>query len=452
MIAALALAMLMTPPTAAAMQVPGVAAAAQTPAARVRALLRRIVPDGDGVVVGVLRDRRMLFTVARGMRDRARGLPVDAQTVFHAGAVTAQFTDFLAALAATQGRIHLNAAVGDYLPSFTGHPDLRVRNLLHQSSGLADYTQFPDFAPAYGVFIRTGSMDAVVAQLVAAAPRFAPGTAFGYSASNARLLQLVLERVDGMSLQRIFARRIARPLGLRSSRIGSVARTQDRAIGYRADGRAAAPFNLAWAGGAAGLTTTVPDLLRWDGALLGGGLPPRAVHLALSPSPIAPTGMGHYAAGWVIDALDGHPMDWHDGRLPGFRAMNAIFPRDGVAVAVLANAASVPVETIAFRTFGIVAGLPAARVRIPDAARRAAHAASTLATAVLLGAILIGALALLIVRRSIGWGVAATAAGGLGGAVAALLASAPQWWVFAVALLPVCAYAAFTAGARNAAR
>lgn len=93
---------------------------------------------------------------------------------------------------------------------------ITLRMLLNHTSGLFDYTDDPQFAPAltgHDTHVWTsGEILAVVARHPAL---FEPGTQWSYSNTNYIAIGAVLEKATGKSLAALVRDRIARPLGLR---------------------------------------------------------------------------------------------------------------------------------------------------------------------------------------------------------------------------------------------
>lgn len=113
--------------------------------------------------------------------------------------------------AVADGRIRLDEPVQRYLPLFVGagKEQVTVRNLLTHSSGL----------PAHRALWREAPGRDSALALVARTPLdTVPGTRMVYSDLGAILLTRIVEQVYGEPIDRLFARLVARPLRLRSTR------------------------------------------------------------------------------------------------------------------------------------------------------------------------------------------------------------------------------------------
>ncbi len=240
-----------------------------------------------GFVVGVAVDGQTSFREAFGSRQLVpRTLPAQAETVYDVASLTkAVVTSVLCMQEVASGRLTLDAPVVEALPELAGpgRDEITWRQLLSHASGLPAHRPF---------WLRAADAPArrlAVAQLAAREPlTHAPGTRAVYSDLGFILLGWSLERSTGRRLDDLFARRIALPLGLGSSRFVSLADPAARAellaarsvaatqvcaerrrliLGEVDDLNAAAMEGIA---GHAGLFSDAADLLAIARALVAG--------------------------------------------------------------------------------------------------------------------------------------------------------------------------------------
>lgn len=318
-----------------------------------------------GVEIGVGRRGSLLFARGYGMRDREKQLPVTADTVFPIGSITKQFTAAAVMQLVQAGKIDLDAPVARYLPSAPHGAQVTVRELLDQTSGLPDYLENkPLLASIENGTVPSRSVPDYVA-LVAKEPlAFAPGTRWAYSNTNYALLGMLVATVSGTSFERYLTDHILTPLGLDRTQIlaSSVPRGTNVTRGYTYEKGANAlvpDYSMAWGNAAGYLASTVADVIRWDGAFFGGDvISPHSLQIATTPpAKIVMVRSVHaentltagYAFGWVRGRDEGRPLIWHNGGLIGARAMNLVFPGDGLEVVVLTNATTADPEGISLR-------------------------------------------------------------------------------------------------------
>ena len=145
-----------------------------------------------------------------GLADVVTGQRWRADTVGLAYSVTKGATAILCALLADRGELDLDAPVARYWPAFASHGKggVSVRMILAHQAGLpvldGQFTRGEILA--YGVAARA---------LAEQEPLWAPGTDFGYHAlTYGWLLDEVVRRAAGRTIQDLFAGEIAGPLGL----------------------------------------------------------------------------------------------------------------------------------------------------------------------------------------------------------------------------------------------
>ncbi|MEU8968751.1 serine hydrolase domain-containing protein [Streptomyces monashensis] len=245
-------------------------------------------------------------------------VPATVDTPFDLASLTKLFTSVAAVQQIERGTLGMDARVGDYLPDFHAAADhgITVRQLLTHTSGLR-----PEL-PLYDCPDDTARR----ALLRAEAPTSAPGTHV-YSDLNMLLLQSVLERITGRTLNVLIEDGITRPLGMTATRFGpcpGAAATEDQrrpwAKADRGMLRGVVHDENAWAlggvAGHAGLFSTAPDLAVFCRTLLAGGsygpariLGPDFVELLLTPP-----GLGFAVdQPWFMGGLAGAGAAGHTG-------------------------------------------------------------------------------------------------------------------------------------------
>ncbi|MDX2595975.1 MULTISPECIES: serine hydrolase domain-containing protein [Streptomyces] len=245
-------------------------------------------------------------------------VPVTVDTPFDLASLTKLFTSVAAVQQIERGTLGMDARVGAYLPEFTAAAEhgITVRQLLTHTSGLR-----PEL-PLYDCPDDTARL----ALLRAEAPVAAPGTHL-YSDLNMLLLQFVLERITGRSLDVLIADGITRPLGMTATTFGpcpGAAATEDQrrpwAKADRGMLRGQVHDENAWAlggvAGHAGLFSTAHDLAVFARTLLAGGgygparvLGPDFVELLLTPP-----GLGFAVdQPWFMGELAGRGAAGHTG-------------------------------------------------------------------------------------------------------------------------------------------
>lgn len=291
------------------------AAAAFDPArlARIDAWIQRLVAERriPGAVVMLVRDGRVAYHKAFGVRDLGSGAPLRPDDIFRMASQTKAITSLAAMMLWEEGKFGLDDPVSRYLPAFEkqtvltsfraadssyeARPARRrttIRQLLTHTSGL-DYADIgsPEFRAIYAKAGVTalGREGDVLADRIDALARLPlkqePGERFMYSLSVDVLGRLV-EVVSGMPLDQFFRTRIFEPLGMRDTYFAIPAAKHDRlvALHTRKDGRVAPTHDAAlglhadypargitYFSGGGGLSGTTADYARFLQLFLGGG-------------------------------------------------------------------------------------------------------------------------------------------------------------------------------------
>ncbi|MET8771434.1 serine hydrolase domain-containing protein [Streptomyces sp. NPDC004658] len=248
----------------------------------------------------------------------AARVPATVDTPFDLASLTKLFTSVAAVQQIERGTLGMDARVGDYLPDFHGAAahGTTVRQLLTHTSGLR-----PEL-PLYDCPDDATRLDLLRAE----APSGEPGR-YVYSDLNMLLLQFVLERVTGRTLDVLVRDCVTRPLGMTATAFGpcpGAAATEDQrrpwAKADRGMLRGVVHDENAWAlggvAGHAGLFSTAPDLAVFCRALLAGGSygPARILGPDLVELLFTPPGLGFQLdQPWFMGELAGSGAAGHTG-------------------------------------------------------------------------------------------------------------------------------------------
>ncbi|MFE6483601.1 serine hydrolase domain-containing protein [Streptomyces sp. NPDC057757] len=245
-------------------------------------------------------------------------VPTTIHTPFDLASLTKLFTAVAAVQQLERGTLGIDARVGAYLPDFRAAVEhgVTVRQLLTHTSGLR-----PEL-PLYDL----PDDRARLALLRAEAPVSEPGE-YVYSDLNLLLLQHVLERITGRTLDVLVRDGITRPLGMTATAFGpcpGAAATEDQrwpwAKADRGMLRGVVHDENAWAlggvAGHAGLFSTARDLAVFCRTILAGGSygPARILGPDLVELMLTPPGLGFALdQPWFMGGLAGRGAAGHTG-------------------------------------------------------------------------------------------------------------------------------------------
>ena len=361
-IRSLLVALLATPATAASAQ------SAQAPRALPDSAVRAIdalfadhaAATSPGCAVGVYRDGAVAFAKGYGSANLNFGVPIAPTTRFTVGSVSKQFTAASIALLVRAGRLSLDDDVRKYLPEIPDYgTPIRVRHLVHHTSGLRDFWTLVDLAGwRYDDGYQTRDMLALAA--AQRALNNPPGAEYFYSNTGYLALGEIVRRVTGQTLRAFADSAIFRPLGMHDSFFLD---DHNEVVARRAT--AYSPSKGGWAinvwnndmVGQGGVVTTLADLQKWDEnfytASLGGA---PFVAMLRGTEPLTGGAPNRYAFGVNISTYRGMRMEDHSGSTGGYRAALYRFPDAHTTVTLLCNASDVRNEELPLRIADVVLG------------------------------------------------------------------------------------------------
>ena len=311
------------------------AAPVEADIARMEEVIQSFVAERQfmGAVL-VARGSDILLDKGYGFANLEWNVPASPKTKFRLGSITKQFTAAAILLLEERGKLNVNDPVKKYMSDAPATWDkITIFNLLTHTSGIPNFTDFPDYA-SLEPFAATPTQ--LVARFRDKPLEFQPGERWNYSNSGYVLLGYLIEKISGEKYEQFVQENIFKPLGMTDSGYDSNAEViQNRASGYSpsANGLVNAGYiNMTIPLSAGGLYSTVHDLLRWEQSLFGGKLLSSA-SLKEMTSPFK----SDYAFGLQVRKVNGHQLIDHGGGIEGFNTELAYYRVDKLTVVVLGN-------------------------------------------------------------------------------------------------------------------
>jgi len=332
----------------------------------------------------VKRGDDLLLAKGYGLADMENAAPATAETVYHIGSVTKQFTAAAIMQLVERGEIGLDDPVTKYLPDFPdrGHK-VTIRHLLTHTSGISHsylsgsaLSEGERFVTLGGsalseedLFIRYVTWNALmvrrderwIAGFGDTPSDFPPGEQYSYNNEGFNLLGMVVAEVSGVSYPEYIRTHLFEPLGLTGSAVcDERSIIPGRAQSYELrDGVLMNDLPFGSARGAGGLCLTVLDLLSWNSALSEGRVVSLDAYRQMTtPVTLNDGSTAGYGFGTNLGSPGGHPAAGHGGGWLGFLTSLAHFIDLDIDIAVCSNTEAVSAYDIEEVIIRWVLGLP----------------------------------------------------------------------------------------------
>lgn len=260
------------------------------------------------------------------------GAPVSQATPFLVGSVAKTFTSALVLGLIEDGRIRLDDPVNRHL-EWLDAPRMTVRQLLTHTAG---YTASDGLAVSERFDNEPGALRRAAGDLE---HHGTPGE-YAYNSADYLVLGALVEEVTGRSFAAVAEESLFERIGMADTAADADG-AEALAPGHRhwwawtraydpGFDESGAPYGY--------VASTLDDLVAYARALLAGEVLPRSLEdEAWSIQEVTGPGRG-YGYGWSVDGGSDRRRVHHTGATPGYFTHVSLFPDDGRAVVVLANA------------------------------------------------------------------------------------------------------------------
>ena len=299
-----------------------------------------------GAAVVVIKGGRVVFAKGFGVTSVETGAPVATETLFRLGSTTKMVTAAALVRAAEQGRLKLDAPIGNYAKGLSPElARLTTHQLLSNSAGVADFAApvVSQEEAALATMVRSWKADALFAE---------PGKIYSYASPGFWLAGYVLEEVSGKPYADAMEELVFKPLGMQRSTLRPLgAMTYPLALGHNLNAESKKPevirpaFNNTTMWPAGSIFSSANELARFVTAFLAGGkldgkeVFPSSLFAKLSGKHIAMPGDpdAFYGYGLMNFESRGVRFLMHGGFSRGYGSMIQMSPEHGFAVIVLTN-------------------------------------------------------------------------------------------------------------------
>jgi CubicO group peptidase (beta-lactamase class C family) len=220
-----------------------------------------IKKSGFNGVILVMKGNKTLMRGAFGYRDMETKTPIQISDKFQIGSNTKQIVAAAVLKLQEQGKLSLEDEVTKYLPAYTRFNDIKVRDLLNHTSGIANYTEHTNFMASRN-YKKVFSLDDIIDHLSKSKLDFKPRSKWKYSNGGFIVAGKIIELASGESWYDYVKREILIPIGMNDTDHKAYFEKVSKVRGHL-NGSVVRNLNLSWALSAGSLHSTVDDMAKF---------------------------------------------------------------------------------------------------------------------------------------------------------------------------------------------
>jgi CubicO group peptidase (beta-lactamase class C family) len=314
--------------------------------AATEARLERDIPElmkkaaVPGLSIAVIRDGKIVWTDAFGVRSSGTKKLVTRETRFGVGSLSKPVFAYGVLKLLDEGKLKLDEPLAPYLPKEFTEGDPRLKQITARFV-LSHRTGFPNW-PGDGKPLTI---------------HFTPGERFSYSGAGIVFLQFAVQKITGKPLNDYMSDAVFVPLGMKdSSFVWNAEQENDIAVGHNSDGTAADLQKAEQANAASSLETTAEDYAIFLSAVLEGrGLRPATLREMETPQIAVDVACANcvesepsgklsteifWGLGFGIEKTAEGESLWHWGDKDVFKSLFVVRPATKSGIVYLTNSAN----------------------------------------------------------------------------------------------------------------
>ncbi|MCF8475298.1 MAG: beta-lactamase family protein [Emcibacter sp.] len=305
------------------------------------------------ISINILKKGRPLYAKAFGLADVELDVPATLNSVYAIGSLTKSFTCLAINQLTSHGRISFEDTLDKFLPDYpTRAKDIKVRHLLHHTSGIKNYIHLPEIRRNAEKF---HSHDDMLAWFQELPLDFEPGSQWRYSNSGTYLLGLIIEKASGEKYQDYIKNHILIPFGLENTYSGEDSRIiKGRSKGYSVvngvvNNARRYSSTIAFASG--DLLSTSADIATYMTKLYHDYAHSKSLIGGVFEVGQLEDGQNiNYTNGCLFsEATHGRVKYYHMGQIFGYSSILSYYPEDEITISILTNSGSVKILDLEHR-------------------------------------------------------------------------------------------------------
>lgn len=278
-----------------------------------------------GMSIAIIKNEDVILKKGYGFSDIENKKEVSTKSGFNIGSISKMFTAFGVMKLVEKGKVNLDSPVSNYLtrwklPASKYNADkVTIRNLLSHTAGISVYG-YAGHEVAKELSSLTDCLLGINKPEEKVELIMEPESKWQYSGGGYLILQLLIEEVSGKPFENYMQKTIFKPLKMRSTSFNINKKIlKNSAKAYDKNGKEI-PLRLFTAKAAAGLHTTVEDLILFAKALFSKNtiLSKESIKQLVTPNELSG---GNYGMGYmVLNEFKGLTLTGHAGSNEGWYA------------------------------------------------------------------------------------------------------------------------------------
>ncbi|MDT7831500.1 serine hydrolase domain-containing protein [Flavobacteriaceae bacterium S356] len=301
-----------------------------------------IKKDGPGVMVGVVKEGKIIYEKYRGLANIEHKVKIGKKTRSNIASTAKQFTALMILQLSLEQKLRLEDDVRKYLPFL--YPKIKekikIRHLINHTSGIRDYVDLMNLQNRIW-WKQVGLDNGDILELVEKQEDlgFTPGSKYSYSNTNYNILAIIIEKVTKKKFT-TYSQNFFKELGMDDTEFirRYLQVIPNKAYAY-SDWGYGELFRSAFVTKTSGegfLYTTLKDQLKFEQAVQNASHNNNLL-LIKSQLPIENSEIKTYGFGLKLENRLGRKAVHHDGATLAYNCQTLRFPKEKLTVFIMSN-------------------------------------------------------------------------------------------------------------------